>query len=188
MYICQMRKGKPGCWFVACVTAVLMASCSSSSSTGARPTTTSRPKSTTSTVAGGIAEARAAEDEAAKILRALHDRQPEFCVTPNFERNISLPPEQHVPIPVTRASCIYSTFGLIQVVAFALPGDRTKYMANWTARLCHLSNKNGRRGLNATFWVVNDRSVTLTPTLDGAQAVASIAGGQVHQETCPPSA
>ena len=161
-------------------TVAVLTSCSSGGSTPHRTTTTSKATTTTTLPAGS---AEAALGEAKAILGALHARRPEFCATPNYETNITLPAKRHLPIPVTRGSCFYEG-AAVEVIAFALPDDRTKYMQNWTRRICTLSNKGGRNLLGATHWVVNDRSVTLATSAITAETIASIAGGQVHEEKC----
>src|SRR4051812_21790990 len=137
----------------------LLAGCTSDGSKAHPPTTTK----TTPAPTARDPQQQAALDEATKIMRALHAEQPQSCGTPNYETNISLPPDQHLPIPVTRATCLYANAGQIQVVALAAPEDRAVYMKNYTDRLCRLSNVGSQVMLGSLFWVVNDHSVTLVP-------------------------
>lgn len=126
----------------------------------------------------------AAVDEARGILAALHDTNDQYCGTPGFESNITLPPEQKLPVPVTRATCVYDD-GEVQVIAFADPADRAVYRERWTARICALSNNGDDRLLTGTIWVVNPRSITLVPNTELGDVVAAASGGEHVREDCP---
>jgi hypothetical protein len=160
---------------------IAAAACSGGDSSSEAPT--SGPRQTTATTAASTPE-KTAFNEARAIIDALHEARPEFCKTPNWETNISLPAEQRIPIPVTRGTCVFDR-NRVQVVALARPTDRETYIERWTARLCDLSNQGTLRLLPATYWVVNDHTVTILPRRTVAETVASIVGGTVHQQDCP---
>jgi len=161
----------------------LLASCSSGGSSTAHPPTTTK---TTPPPTVRDPRQQVALAEATKLMRALHAKNPNFCATPNYATNITLPADQHLPIPVTRATCVYDS-ARIQVVAFADPNDRAVYMTNYTNRLCKLSNVGGQVMLGSLFWVVNDHTVTLVPSKSAADTFASVAGGQINDQQCPAS-
>lgn len=168
----------------------MIGACSSSSSsetgTQSSSTTTSVPTGPQYTTNPDATPKQAAVDEARGILAALHNTNEQYCATPSFESNITLPPEQKLPVPVTRATCVYDN-AEVEVIAFADPADRAIYQKNWTERICRLSNTDGKQLLTGTTWVVNERSITLVPNADIGDVVAAASGGEVVREACPPS-
>jgi len=126
---------------------------------------------------------QAADDEAHALLAALHEEKDEFCKTPAFETNISIPAEQKLPIPVTRGRCIYDG-ARIYVIAFEKPADRLTYLQRWTALQCEQSNQGALHTLGGTNWIINPRTITLVPTPDQTTEVQKVIGGDIHQELC----
>jgi hypothetical protein len=143
----------------------------------------SPPALASSTTAGATPEATA-RNEAAVILDALHEARTDDCTTPNWETNITLPPERGIPLPVTRGTCRWDD-NQVTVVALAAVDDRTTYIAAWNRRLCAQSNAEGRRLLGGTNWVVNPHTVTLVPSPDVGARVVEIAGGELQRADCP---
>jgi hypothetical protein len=127
---------------------------------------------------------QAALDAATHIMESIAPES-KPCATPNYETNITLPPEYGIPIPVTRGRCVFQGDQLI-AAAFADPANAARYAEAYTKRACSLANKPGQILLGSTFWVMGERTATLLPRPSTADTVARLAGGTVRRVDCPP--